>query len=264
MSCSRAEHKTEYLKPLQLFRETMKRTYYMPSAVFLALSFRDEYVSVGYSDYSYLTADLFGVFPRDETLLDKLEWDLEGIIVSNNNSVVPPGKRCFFTPCIGKKTRRGRMKRERSSARWYSREHHPQNSCSECIKSDDVLYNSRIEDFVQISSSKQCAKNKMKVDIKLEGGIIYSQNPWEEKSNTGKYTLLIIIPIHESCSDQICIPFCEVETVTVSGPLRKAPDMQQLLLRILLEFRQYAVTSSSVNEISIRNAIYACFLIRVA
>ncbi|KAI9161613.1 hypothetical protein LWI28_019071 [Acer negundo] len=73
------------------------------------------------------------------------------------------------------------MKRERSSARWYSREHHPQNSCSECIKSDDVLYNSRIEDFVQISSSKQCAKNKMKVDIKLEGGIIYSQNPWEEK-----------------------------------------------------------------------------------
>ncbi|KAI9161774.1 hypothetical protein LWI28_020556 [Acer negundo] len=101
MSCSRAEHKTEYLKPLQLFRETMKRTYYMPSAVFLALSFSDEYVSVGYSDYSYLTADLFGVFPRDETLLDKLvevvqrlkkdhEWDLEGIIVSNNNSVVPP------------------------------------------------------------------------------------------------------------------------------------------------------------------------------
>ncbi|TXG46264.1 hypothetical protein EZV62_028227 [Acer yangbiense] len=76
----------------------MKRTYYMPSAVFLALSFRDEYVSVAISNYSYLTADLFGVLPRDETLLDKLvevvqslkkdrEWDLEGIIVSNNNSV---------------------------------------------------------------------------------------------------------------------------------------------------------------------------------
>ncbi|KAK0586050.1 hypothetical protein LWI29_000137 [Acer saccharum] len=32
MSCSRAEHTTEYLKPTQLFRETMKRTYYMPSA----------------------------------------------------------------------------------------------------------------------------------------------------------------------------------------------------------------------------------------
>ena len=78
------------------------------------------------------------------------------------------------------------------------------------------------------------------------------------------YTLLITIPIHESCSDQICNPFCEVETVTVSGPLRKAPDMPQLLLRILLEFRQYAVTSSSVNEISIRNVIYACFLICVA
>ncbi|TXG68745.1 hypothetical protein EZV62_003680 [Acer yangbiense] len=79
-----SDRKTEYLKPLQLFRENMKRTYYMPSAVFLALSFRDEYC-----------------IPRDETLLDKLvevvqslkkdrEWDLEGIIVSNNNSVAPP------------------------------------------------------------------------------------------------------------------------------------------------------------------------------
>ncbi|TXG66001.1 hypothetical protein EZV62_007276 [Acer yangbiense] len=34
---SRAEHK--YLNPLQLFRQSKKRTYYMPSAVFLGLNF---------------------------------------------------------------------------------------------------------------------------------------------------------------------------------------------------------------------------------
>ncbi|KAK1574805.1 hypothetical protein Q3G72_000099 [Acer saccharum] len=67
----------------------------------LGLSFRDEYASVAISDEVYTTAFIYGVYPRDETLRDKLVdvvqslkkdfgYDLEGIIVANNNSVVPP------------------------------------------------------------------------------------------------------------------------------------------------------------------------------
>ncbi|KAK0602716.1 hypothetical protein LWI29_036269 [Acer saccharum] len=63
----------------------------------LGLSFRDEYASVAISDEVYTTAFIYG----DETLRDKLVdvvqslkkdfgYDLEGIIVANNNSVVPP------------------------------------------------------------------------------------------------------------------------------------------------------------------------------
>ncbi|KAK4849394.1 hypothetical protein QYF36_024307 [Acer negundo] len=62
----------KYLKPLQLYGETMKITCYMPSAVFLGLNFSDEYASVAMSDDCYLTAGLIGTFPRDETLLEKL------------------------------------------------------------------------------------------------------------------------------------------------------------------------------------------------
>ncbi|TXG64333.1 hypothetical protein EZV62_011327 [Acer yangbiense] len=80
----------KYMKPLQLFGETMKRTYYMPSAVFLGLNFTDEYASVAMSDDCYFLATLCGIFPRDETLLDKLGCELEGIIVGGNNSVTPP------------------------------------------------------------------------------------------------------------------------------------------------------------------------------
>ncbi|KAK4850842.1 hypothetical protein QYF36_010233 [Acer negundo] len=77
---------TEYLNPLQLFRQSKKRTYYMPPAVFLGLSFRDDYASVAISDQVYTTAFTHGVYPRDQ-LMDKLGYELEGIIVANNNSV---------------------------------------------------------------------------------------------------------------------------------------------------------------------------------
>ncbi|KAK2664026.1 hypothetical protein Ddye_002600 [Dipteronia dyeriana] len=50
----------KYLKPLQLFGETMERTHHMPSAVFLGLNFSDEYTSVAISDDCYLTAIFCG------------------------------------------------------------------------------------------------------------------------------------------------------------------------------------------------------------
>ncbi|KAK4849780.1 hypothetical protein QYF36_000730 [Acer negundo] len=98
----------EFLNPLHLFRQSKKRTYYIPSAVFLGLSFRDEYASVAISDKVYYTAHTYGVYPRDETFKDKLVdvvqslkkdrgYDLEGIIVANNNSVVP---RCSVEKVI--------------------------------------------------------------------------------------------------------------------------------------------------------------------
>ncbi|TXG68249.1 hypothetical protein EZV62_003184 [Acer yangbiense] len=71
MSCSRAEHKMiEYLNPLQLFRESMKRDYYNP--VFLAFSFRDEYASVAIAKDFLCHADPHSKLPRDETLFDRL------------------------------------------------------------------------------------------------------------------------------------------------------------------------------------------------
>ncbi|KAK4838072.1 hypothetical protein QYF36_010756 [Acer negundo] len=79
MSCSRAEHRIEYLKPSQLFREIMKRDYYHNPA-FIGLSFTED------------------EFPRDETLLENLvdavqgirveEYDLIGLIIADKNSVV--------------------------------------------------------------------------------------------------------------------------------------------------------------------------------
>ncbi|KAK3224341.1 hypothetical protein Dsin_011366 [Dipteronia sinensis] len=90
----------EYLNPLQLFRQSQKRTYYMPVAVFLGLSFRDKSASVAISDKGYNISYMYGVHRRDK-LMDKLVdvvqslkkdcgYDLEGIIVADNSSVVPP------------------------------------------------------------------------------------------------------------------------------------------------------------------------------
>ncbi|KAK0598595.1 hypothetical protein LWI29_036149 [Acer saccharum] len=76
MSCSRAEHTIEYLKPSQLFRETMKRGCYHNPA-FLGFSFTDEYVRVAISDDCY--AWIHSEFPRDKTHLDKLVEVVQGI-----------------------------------------------------------------------------------------------------------------------------------------------------------------------------------------
>ncbi|KAK0595661.1 hypothetical protein LWI29_008830 [Acer saccharum] len=99
MSCSRAEHKTiEYLNPLQLFRESMKRDYYNP--VFLAFSFRDKYASVAITEDFLCHALPHSKLPRDETLFDRLlniihsiqndpveEYELLGIVVGYINPV---------------------------------------------------------------------------------------------------------------------------------------------------------------------------------
>ncbi|KAK3220586.1 hypothetical protein Dsin_014556 [Dipteronia sinensis] len=95
MSSGRAEHKTMYLKPSQLFQETMKRGYYR--RVFLGFSFTDEYARVAINRYPSCRASSNGEFPRDKTLLDNLvdvvqslqveECWLLGIIVEDNNSV---------------------------------------------------------------------------------------------------------------------------------------------------------------------------------
>ncbi|TXG68243.1 hypothetical protein EZV62_003178 [Acer yangbiense] len=109
MLCSRAEDKAEYLKPSQLFRETMKGDYYNP--VFLGFSFTDKHVRLAISDdcnaNTYFDAyTRFGPsrsgFPRDDTLLEKLvdvvqwlqndpveKYELMGLIVDDNNSVNP-------------------------------------------------------------------------------------------------------------------------------------------------------------------------------
>ncbi|TXG68230.1 hypothetical protein EZV62_003165 [Acer yangbiense] len=155
MSCSRAEHTTEYLKPTQLFRETMKRTYYMPSAaftldcvpvsphiyhrstkcrtfftqilnraehqieylkpsqlfhetlkrkrdyenpVFLGFSFSKDYAIVTISYYTISRTSIYSEFERDTTLLDKLaevvrkvkddpNYGLLGIVIEDNNSI---------------------------------------------------------------------------------------------------------------------------------------------------------------------------------
>ncbi|KAK1575425.1 hypothetical protein Q3G72_005404 [Acer saccharum] len=159
MSCSRAEHTTEYLKPTQLFRETMKKTYYMPSAaftldcvpvsphvchrstkcrtffteilnraehqieylkpeylrpsqlfletlkrkrdyenpVFLGFSFSKDYAIVTISYYTISRTSIYREFERDTTLLDKLievvqeviddpDYGLLGIVIEDNNS----------------------------------------------------------------------------------------------------------------------------------------------------------------------------------
>ncbi|KAK0597551.1 hypothetical protein LWI29_026457 [Acer saccharum] len=101
---NRAEHKMiEYLNPLQLFRQSMKRTYYMPSAVFIGVCFTDEFASVAISNSCYFNTRIYGIYPRDDvqSLLDELvdeiqilkndyEYDVEGIIVANNSSLAPP------------------------------------------------------------------------------------------------------------------------------------------------------------------------------
>ncbi|TXG68144.1 hypothetical protein EZV62_003079 [Acer yangbiense] len=86
------EHKMiKYMKPLKMFQETLKRTIEMPESVFIGFNVTDKNVSLAISDQCYLGEYGYGVFPRDQTLLDNLvskvqksieKFDLEGIIVA--------------------------------------------------------------------------------------------------------------------------------------------------------------------------------------
>ncbi|TXG68149.1 hypothetical protein EZV62_003084 [Acer yangbiense] len=94
------EHKMiKYMKPLKMFQETLKRTIEMPESVFIGFNVTDKNVSLAISDQCYLGEYGYGVFPRDQTLLDNLvskvqksieKFDLEGIIVAGKYHDSPP------------------------------------------------------------------------------------------------------------------------------------------------------------------------------
>ncbi|TXG61736.1 hypothetical protein EZV62_013099 [Acer yangbiense] len=102
-----AEHKAEFLKPSQLFLETMKGDYYNP--VFLGFSFTDKHVRLAISDdcnaNTYWDAYKFGPsrseLPRNDDLLNRLvdilqclkddtveKYHLLGVVVVDNSVVM--------------------------------------------------------------------------------------------------------------------------------------------------------------------------------
>ncbi|KAK0605083.1 hypothetical protein LWI29_022567 [Acer saccharum] len=104
----------KYLKPMQLFRESTKRTALLKqSTVLLGLNVCDKFVSCARSDRLKMFAFQYGCFKRDERILDNLvdkvqecmsEYNVEGIVFASKlYPVGPPVNIHTLMDDLGKK-----------------------------------------------------------------------------------------------------------------------------------------------------------------